>query len=65
VRDALHIGGRIVELATFGQQGLVEQDVRQIVETRVVTREPALHQGVFGVDLQDGLGGLAHPGRPA
>jgi hypothetical protein len=51
---------RIVQLTAFGQQGLVEQDLRQIVEARVIGQ--ALDQRMLGVDLEDGLGvGAAWP----
>ena len=39
-RYALHVRGRVLELAAFGQQRLVEQDVRQVVELRRVVFKP-------------------------
>ena len=36
--DAPHVGRRVLELAALGEQRLVEQDVRQVVEVRARRR---------------------------
>ena len=47
--------GRIVEVPAFGQPGLVEEQMRQVVEMGLV-RFDAFDQGVFGVDLENRQG---------
>ena len=47
--------GRVVELASLGQPGLLEHHVRQVLEVRLVAFE-ALDERMLGVDLEDALG---------
>ncbi len=51
--DAFHIGGRVLGQTALGQQGLVEQDVRQVVEMHRAVE--LFDQRVLGIDFQDGL----------
>ena len=44
-----HISSRVRRQAAFGQQGLVEQDVGQVVEVHAAVQ--LFDQGVVGVDL--------------
>src|ERR1700712_1792237 len=48
--DPLHIGRRILELAAFGEQRLVEEDVREGVEMRAAVE--ALDERMLDVDLE-------------
>jgi hypothetical protein len=61
--DPLHIGRRVVRHATFGQQRLVKQDVRQVVEMHRALE--LLDQRVFGIDFQHRLHFGRRAGRPA
>ena len=51
---ALHIRGGVLRQAALGQQGLVKQDVGQVVEVHAAVQ--LLHQRVLGVHLQHGFG---------